>query len=517
MKKNSWLLALCCLVSLFISGCMGNKQTPQPKEFVVLPAPQKQQKSNHFKQYYTPLYSIAWLDKEVSASYLTKGTSAVIENMPNSLPMVSSSKQFDVKMTLFEKGYHLIGTTDFSATGRESLDSLKEFAKELGASHVYVRTSPTVDQSTGRRMTRYEATYAYTVNLIFEPGFKSRDFPESGIAHAGVIVAVMKDTAAYYANLNKGDIILTVEGIPYGKGNMAAAELDFGSHVDMVIVRNGVQLKKALDIRSNRPQPGSQQAYAMLQENILHDQQATQRRVSPAPSAPSPDTTQRQAPPQQSNRQVLGTGSGFFISPDGYFVTNAHVVQGGTSFSVVNTEGTAIHEASLIFTDTRNDIAILKIQNRSQYLPLAASFEGKRGDEVMTLGYPSPSIQGAKQKATFGRINALTGIQDDPRLIQVDLPVQPGNSGGPLIDKKGKVIGIVTARLNGDYQNVNYALKIDYLNSMLKSHNLASLSGNSSFSDGLLKAIVPDFVAQQDFSKVAEKYEKAVGLVVTYR
>ena len=95
----------------------------------------------------------------------------------------------------------------------------------------------------------------------------------------------------------------------------------------------------------------------------------------------------------------------------------------------------------------------------------------QRGEEVFTLGYPLIQLQGQEQKATFGRVNALSGLQGDLRFIQMDVPIQPGNSGGPLLNRSGEVLAVVTSMLHQltTYQmagvipqNVNYAVKSDY-------------------------------------------------------
>ena len=101
-----------------------------------------------------------------------------------------------------------------------------------------------------------------------------------------------------------------------------------------------------------------------------------------------------------------------------------------------------------------------------------------KGQEIFTIGYPLVQIQGQEPKATFGRINSLSGIKDDIRFFQIDAPIQPGNSGGPLLDNSGNVIGVVTATLaqfvalreSGSLpQNVNYAVKSDYFIPLLNS------------------------------------------------
>lgn len=125
----------------------------------------------------------------------------------------------------------------------------------------------------------------------------------------------------------------------------------------------------------------------------------------------------------------------------------------------------------------------------------------------MTLGYPLVALQGQSQKASFGRVNSLSGIQDDIRFIQIDVPVQPGNSGGPLLDNEGNVVGVVTATLNqlvtlresGTLpQNVNYAVKSDYVIPLLPDSKEVVIDGR------------PD-----EFPDIVLKKESAIVLVVT--
>ena len=110
-------------------------------------------------------------------------------------------------------------------------------------------------------------------------------------------------------------------------------------------------------------------------------------------------------------------------------------------------------------------------------LPLSNSV-AKTGAKVFTIGYPHPDIMGQKAKLSEGIINADTGYMDDARTLQISVPIQSGNSGGPLLNMNGEVVGIVTSKLSavkmfkwtGDLpQNVNYAIKISYLNALLNS------------------------------------------------
>jgi serine protease Do len=103
---------------------------------------------------------------------------------------------------------------------------------------------------------------------------------------------------------------------------------------------------------------------------------------------------------------------------------------------------------------------------------------GPEGVGVFTVGFPQTSVQGFLPKLTKGSINSLAGIKDDPRNFQISVPIQPGNSGGPLVNEYGNVVGVVVARLNAIKllketgslpQNVNYAVKSSFANSFLES------------------------------------------------
>jgi len=183
-------------------------------------------------------------------------------------------------------------------------------------------------------------------------------------------------------------------------------------------------------------------------------------------------------PKEFRKEKGFSTGTGFFVTNDGYMVTNFHVVDGATTITVVSPLEKKELKATVVQSDPANDIAILKVEAETVGIPLASIFSSAKGEEVLTLGFPLVALQGQEQKATFGRINALSGIQNDIRFVQIDVPIQPGNSGGPLLNIRGEVIGVVTAtlsqivalRASGSLpQNVNYAVKIDYITPALNA------------------------------------------------
>jgi len=176
--------------------------------------------------------------------------------------------------------------------------------------------------------------------------------------------------------------------------------------------------------------------------------------------------------------QEVVFGTGWTVKP-GYIVTNQHVVNGKKKIAVMSTAGEKI-SAMILVEDKINDLALLQV-NQPGKLPPAlpvAKLSAKTGSKVFTIGYPHPDIMGAKPKLTEGIVNAVTGYKDDPRTLQISVPVQGGNSGGPLLNMNGEVVGIVTSKLSavkmfnwtGDLpQNVNYAVKTPYLSALLSS------------------------------------------------
>jgi S1-C subfamily serine protease len=177
-----------------------------------------------------------------------------------------------------------------------------------------------------------------------------------------------------------------------------------------------------------------------------------------------------------SSENPTASGTGFFITDDGYLISNYHVVKAATKVSLVTSAGTV--DAKVVQVDAANDLALLKADGKFSPLPIAASRSAHLGGTVATIGFPDPSLQGFSPKLAKGEITSLSGAGDDPRYFQISVPVQPGNSGGALVDEHGNVIGIVSAKLDAAValaasgalpENVNYAVKSSLLLSFLES------------------------------------------------
>ncbi len=134
--------------------------------------------------------------------------------------------------------------------------------------------------------------------------------------------------------------------------------------------------------------------------------------------------------------------------------------------------------AKVVKVDAANDLALLKAEGKFQALPVVASRAMRLGSTAATVGFPNVGLQGFAPKLARGEIASLSGAQDDARYFQISVPVQPGNSGGALVDERGNVVGVVSAKLNARAalaasgsmpENVNYAVKSSFLLSFLES------------------------------------------------
>jgi len=161
-----------------------------------------------------------------------------------------------------------------------------------------------------------------------------------------------------------------------------------------------------------------------------------------------------------------GNGTGFFIDPRGYIATNFHVIEGSSEIQVefIQMGQRKSYKAKIISGDKQNDLAILKVDDPKfkSFTRLPFSFKTEISDvgaSVFALGYPlALNIMGEEIKFTDGKISSRTGFQGDIDSYQISVPIQPGNSGGPLFDYNGNVIGIISAKIMGA-DNVTYAIK----------------------------------------------------------
>jgi S1-C subfamily serine protease len=163
--------------------------------------------------------------------------------------------------------------------------------------------------------------------------------------------------------------------------------------------------------------------------------------------------------------------------------------------------------------DAADDLALLKAEGQFVSLPIVSSGTVNLGATVATIGFPNTVMQGFSPKLAKGEIASLSGAADDPLYFQISVPIQPGNSGGALVDEHGNVVGVVSAKLNPSValaasgalpENVNYAVKSSFLLSFLES--VPDVSAN----------LTMPIKSDQKFGEVVQSAQAAAVLVLVY-
>ena len=204
--------------------------------------------------------------------------------------------------------------------------------------------------------------------------------------------------------------------------------------------------------------------------------------VSPAAAVtpPSPPASKSSksatATPRPPKMEITATGTGWYVAPGGYLVTNAHVVE---DCKMVTLKSGA--ELQILNMQPDEDLALLKGVTEVAPLVLRDGRSARLAEDVLIAGYPLGGILSSGINVTVGTVSALAGMGDDERRFQFTAPVQPGNSGGPVLDTSGHVIGVVVSKLNamsiqdeiGDIpQNVNFGIALPSLIKFLKGNDV---------------------------------------------
>jgi S1-C subfamily serine protease len=249
-------------------------------------------------------------------------------------------------------------------------------------------------------------------------------------------------------------------------------------------------------------------------ENSMTPQQIAKAQEMVRNWKPKPPTdrirTAESPQPPKSKDGATATGTGFLFGSQDYIITNYHVVKGTSEVKVKFTNGELIN-AEVVGRDTQNDVAILKLSKspsfQSREMKFGDSSMVRMGDEVFTIGYPHIGIMGLNPKYTKGVISAVTGIRDNPTVFQTTVPIQPGNSGGPLFNEKGEVIGLTTSSLpllaiesmGAIPQSVNYAVKSSFVKNTISTIPEALLSNRG------IVVVPTDSNSRSDFIEAISK------------
>ncbi len=366
---------------------------------------------------------------EIARLLIEKGAKLDVQNQHGSTALIVAATQghTEISKLLIEKGAKL----DLQESGG---DTALTFAANKGHTEIaklLIEKSASLDvqNKSGNAALILAAGNGHTdiARLLIEKGAKLDVQNKNG------------DTALIGA-VAKGHIRLVVELLKYGADPL-------------------------LDNKGNTPR-----AYAKNAEIVAILDHAIREAIKPKSEG---KTTLPDAPNKTAIR-VTSTGTGFRVSQKGFFITNHHVVDGCRTIKIGGSE------VGIVATDSANDFAVVQGEAGEAAL-LRAGKDIRVGDSVSVIGYPLNSILGSGIQSVSGEISGMSGIRNDSRFFQISAPVNPGNSGGPLVDASGHVVGVVTAKLNavrlskitGDIpQNVNFALKANLLRTFLDLNNI---------------------------------------------
>lgn len=188
--------------------------------------------------------------------------------------------------------------------------------------------------------------------------------------------------------------------------------------------------------------------------------------------------------------EAVSTGTGFLCRND-LVATNYHVIRDGSRWDVTFPSTQQSFGLELVLSDKANDLAVHKLVRKegekasAKPLKIVDSTTARIGEELYTVGFPLGDLLGSGHKVATGVLSAAAGLEDDPRMFQLTVPTQPGNSGGPVLNQKGEVVGVLASTLSVEYlykkqghipQNVNFAIKSDYLSMLLRQAPGAGLA-----------------------------------------
>jgi S1-C subfamily serine protease len=188
-------------------------------------------------------------------------------------------------------------------------------------------------------------------------------------------------------------------------------------------------------------------------------------------------TADKQAPPPAGKGVKSKSGTGFVVSANGHIVTNNHVIDGCSELKG-NLTGEAAMVLRVVSSDATNDLALLQAPSTATFKEFARIRDRsiRSGDSVVAIGFPYHGMLSSDFTVTTGIVSSLSGMRNDSRFLQISAPVQPGNSGGPLFDTTGQVVGVVTGKLDnlriavatGNIpENINFAIKTGALRDFL--------------------------------------------------
>jgi S1-C subfamily serine protease len=222
-----------------------------------------------------------------------------------------------------------------------------------------------------------------------------------------------------------------------------------------------------------------------LMQEVVQVPRFAEPRAQPGPA---PATSSKSEP--TSREPTVFTGSAFYVASGGQLLTNAHVVKDCKAIGIDQPGLTQLEPATVLARDTTNDIALLQTST-TLHTPAPPVFRRhiRLGEDIFVFGYPLTGIVASSGNFTRGSVTALAGVGDDTSRLQLTSPIQPGNSGGPVLDQTGAVVGVVVAKLDallvaketGNIpEQINFAIKANTALNFLETNGVTAVEADKS-------------------------------------
>jgi hypothetical protein len=217
--------------------------------------------------------------------------------------------------------------------------------------------------------------------------------------------------------------------------------------------------------------------------------------------------------PGGDGTELVASGTGFLVSRTGHVLTNHHVIEGCTRLTF-QIRGDLAVETDLLASNQMTDLALLKTSLApADFARFRGGASVRLGDEIVVYGFPLLGDLSSQGNLTYGIVSALSGINDDLSRLQMTAQIQPGNSGGPVMDRAGQIVGVVVETANNEYferersastQNVNFAIRDSLARSFLETNNVGY-------------ELAPSDAGPLAIADVAERARQFTGIILCYR